>query len=670
MKPHRFFRFVTTAPLLCTPALAFQVGVGGSAEITPGENPTNIVLILIDDVGTDLLGIYDSVNPYSGVDDPFESDIYVEAPTIDSIAEKAVKFNNAYATPVCSSTRASILTGVRTTRHGIGKIIREDLVGDLVEFGDPGFEHFTLAEMVHTRGLQAAIFGKWHLSLFDEDPSPNGPLGWSGIRERGHWDEIRCTFGNLDMPPFPEGGGYYSYYQHIDTNGMARTSVLTDYATTQQFSDALEYCNTAQEPFLAYVSTNACHPPLGELPPRNLVNTPEHLRGTPNYHKNFSATLEALDTELGNFLDGLNPERRENTVFILMGDNGTDEQLFNSMINESGLDLGATYQALVEDPQLRFKHSVYEGALRVPLLVWGKGVENPGRTSDVLVSVTDLFPTIADLLDADPGVVDGYSFEPVLQDERVGLWNHARQSVVVDFFFENGVAEDATDMRQACCLLNVPDQGQFKLVRKFGLPGWSNELDYMPPPGIVWDEFFQISDSQGVLIDPRELSPLATDVNSPYRDTYVLVSDALDEALYPALVRNYCESFPNSSGRAATIGMEGTTSVDTNDLVLKGSGVPPNTPAFFFYSWYESAEPFVNGLLCVESLDVGLYRFNLTFSNENGELEQVVDHASSNSMMSDISVGSTWKFQAWYRDVSAGGAMSNTTNGLSVHFTP
>lgn len=658
-----------TAVLSAT-GLALQSGPGSQASVGSESTPHNVVVIFIDDVGTDLLRTYDEVNRYDGIADPGAAGIYVRAPVIDSIAAQGVTFLNAFTTPVCSAARASLLTGMSTTRHGIGKIIRPDLVGDLVEFNDPGYEHRTLVEMLRERSVHSGIFGKWHLNMDPVTSGIEGARGWAGIRELGHWDEIQCTFGNLDIPPMPHGGGYYRYFHHIDTTGVGRTTVLTEYATTRQFSDAKRYVNSAPEPFLAYIAPNACHPPLDDLPPAELVNTSSYLQGPPSYHKNFAATLEALDSEIGNFLDGMDPERKKNTTFIFMGDNGTDGKLAKSMTYDSGLDLGMTYQSLLKDRQDRFKHSVYEGGVRVPLIVWGKGVNEPGRTSDALVNITDLFPTIADLYEVDPGNVDGYSFDPILKGEDLGLWTHARQSVVIDFFFENGDADAATDMRQVGAILNIPGDGQYKVVRKYGLPGWSTTKSFLPPPGVVVDEFYKLYDASGQPVDPRELSELDTAPGSPYRNQYLRVVTMMDRELHPETVYNFCESFPNSTGASAQISMEGTSSIEQNDLVLHASDVPANVPAFFFYSWYEDDYPFVNGLLCVESQAVGLFRFNLVYSDKNGQLVQPLDHQAPGELSGDISVGSTWKFQAWYRDVAAGGSFSNTTNGLSIHFTP
>ena len=672
MLTKRIARIAGATTLLCAHALALQSGPGAQTGSSPSAIPPNVVMIFIDDVGPDLLGIYDSINPYEGAIDPFDDGVYVKSPTIDSIAAQGVTFLNAYSTPVCSAARASLLTGVRTTKHGVGKVIRPDLVGGLAEFGDPGFEHPTLPELLQSKGVHTGIFGKWHLSLPPGGPSPEGVLGWKGIRQRGHWDEIRCTFSNLDIEPMPAGpAGYYRYFHHIDTNGLGRTVILENYATTQQFTDAANFCNSAPQPFFAYVSTNACHTPLEDLPPADLVNTPEYLVGPPSFHKNFSANLEALDTELGKFLASLNPERKKNTLFILMGDNGSDPTLFQSMFADSALDLGRTYQELVQDDAIRFKHSVYEGGLRVPLIVWGQGVFAPGRTSDVLVNVTDIFPTIADQYGAPiTTAIDGRSFEPALVNSGVDLWTHERQSVVVDFFFENGDPDFARDMRQLSCLMNLPGQGQFKLVRLIGLPGTSSEWSFMPEPGIVVDELYQLKDALGEEVDPRELQPLSTDVGSPYRDIYLQLASTLASSLHPKAASNFCGTLPNSTGASAQITLAGTTSLERNDMVLRALELPPNVPAFFFYAWDQVVRPFGNGVLCLDSGGVGLHRLALLSSNSDGILEQAIDYNAINATLSEITVGSTWKFQAWYRDVAAGGAMSNTSDGLNVHFAP
>ncbi|MFT7667787.1 MAG: arylsulfatase A-like enzyme [Planctomycetota bacterium] len=637
----------------------------------PDELPTNVVMIFIDDVGPDLLRIFDEINLYNGASDPFTDGIYIQSPNIDAAAKAGVTFLNAYSVPVCSAARSSLLTGMRTTKTGVGKVIRPDLVGALTEFGDPGFEWPTLAQVVQSRGGHAGIFGKWHLGLHADSPGPPGVLGWPGIRQRGHWDEIWCTFANLDIEPKPDNNpGYYSYYHHVDTNGTGQTSIATEYATTRQFSDALRYCNSAPEPFFAYIPTNACHSPLLELPPSELVNTPEYMVGPPTFHKNFSATLEALDSELGKFLDGMDAERKARTTFILMGDNGPDGTLFESLLYDSNMDLGPTYRSLVQDSQERFKHSVYEGALRVPMIAWGKGVAEPGRTTNALIDVTDIFPTVAEIFGANPGNVDGVSFKRILDGPGIDIGDHQRDQIVSDFFFANGYADEATDMRQIGCQQYIKGAGRFKLVRKIGLPGWSQDWNFLPNPGDVWDEFYQLYDDQGNSVDPRELAPLDTAVGSPFRAHYKRLAGTLDEAVFDSGPSVFCSSLPNSSGGKARISANGSASTSAADLELVVTVAPPNSAGFFFYAWYETDVPLGNGVLCLSSGGNGLHRMSIISSGNDGVFTHPVDFDELAIKSAAIDPGSTWKFQAWFRDVAAGGAMSNTSSALTLHFAP
>ena len=504
-------RDILTCTLLTGTALATTSLALGS--------PSNVVIFYVDDVGPDLIGLFDAINPYEGTSNPFTDGIYVQTPTMDSVASQGVTFLNAYTTPTCSSGRASLLTGMRASSHGVGTTVHLDRVGELAEFGDPGFQFQTLAQMAHSVNAQAAIFGKWHLSLFPAGGDPLQVSNWSGIYATGHWDEIHCTFSNLDIAPRPAGTpGYYSYYLYDEVNGFPGTvSIETTYVTSKQFDDALAYCNSAQEPFVAYVALNACHSPLGELPPANLVNTQSYLQGAPTLHKNHSAALEAVDTKLGHFLGGMSPARKANTVFILMGDNGPQTPLIKSVRDDGGMDLGPTYDALIDDAQPRFKHSVFEGGIRVPLIVWGAGVVLPGRTSDALVEVVDLFATTADLLGATTAGIDGVSFRPVLLNPAVGIWSHLRQTVQTDFFATNGDPDHADDQRQIGFSVLLPGRGRFKVVRRYGLPGPGSSHPWFPGSGMVADELYRLTDAAGAHVDPRELNPLAIDPLSSWR---------------------------------------------------------------------------------------------------------------------------------------------------------
>ncbi|MFP8871145.1 MAG: hypothetical protein VCB43_06825 [Myxococcota bacterium] len=128
---------------------------------------------------------------------------------------------------------------------------------------------------------------------------------------------------------------------------------------------------------------------------------------------------------------------------------------------------------------------------------------------------------------------------------------------------------------------------------------------------------------------------------------------------------NYCAANPNSTGAPAHISAGGSDSILANDLVLHASPVP-NNPGIFIYGPNQTQTPFGNGFLCLQG-QVG-FLYTPVFAASNNAM-RIVDYANL-PVGSQISAGSTWNFQYLYRDPVAGGAKFNTSDGLSITFTP
>ena len=348
-------------------------GGGGASPVVP-MTPGNVLIVVADDVGTDMIAAY-----HEHPDAP-------PTPTLDALAADGVLFKNAYACPTCSPTRAAIMTGRYSFRTGLGTPIQEWNP----EYALP-LDEVTLPEMLNQVGLTHianSAVGKWHLGstlVGDiEDANLQG------------FDWFEGTFGNFFF-----GQTYYDHSKII--NGVRINS--TTYATTEQADDAIARIQAMPEPWFCYLAFNSGHQPF-HAPPAylhtyTLAGDPEL---TPNLH--FCAAVQALDTELGRVLATLTPEVRANTTIIFIGDNGTP--------NEAVIPPSIAGQA---------KGSLYEGGVRVPLIVSGKRVQKPGTTCTALVHAVDLFPTVADLFDRDyrAGVgdnrpIDGLTLMPFLAE--------------------------------------------------------------------------------------------------------------------------------------------------------------------------------------------------------------------------------------------------------------
>jgi uncharacterized membrane protein len=130
---------------------------------------------------------------------------------------------------------------------------------------------------------------------------------------------------------------------------------------------------------------------------------------------------------------------------------------------------------------------------------------------------------------------------------------------------------------------------------------------------------------------------------------------------------SFCITSPNSVGSGALIGSNGNTSVAANQFQLSATGLPANVNGIFFYGPQAQQVPFGNGVSCVGSGGIGTFRLPMYTSSASGAASHMVDFASLPAA-GQITPGSTWNFQAWYRDAAAGGAMFNTSDALRATF--
>ena len=326
----------------------------------------NVLLIIADDYGIDSQSLYN--NAASATLPP--------TPNINALAASGVRFTNAYANPVCSPARACLITGRHGFRTGVGEAVTA-VAGNSLTAAE-----LTLPEVIAQNsalGIQTACFGKWHLSVGPGTPNaPNAIGGWP------HY--AGATGGALTS--------YTNWAKIVD--GVPSTSGT--YATTDVVNDAVAWINsrTAGQPWVAWVAFNAPHTPF-HVPPTNL-----HSYGsTPgSQRRQYEAMVEAMDTEIGRLLLAVNAGT---TDVIFMGDNGTP---------------GSVIQPPFTGAQ--GKDTLYEGGIRVPLIVRGPSVVAPGRTSSALVHAVDVFSTMLELAAVPlPTTVtlDSRSLKPILQNQ-------------------------------------------------------------------------------------------------------------------------------------------------------------------------------------------------------------------------------------------------------------
>ncbi len=374
--------------------------------------PPNALVIVLDDVGQDKVGLFD------------EADVAPPTPTIDALAEAGMRFDNFYVSPSCSPTRATLMTGRHPRRTGIGEVIF--IFTHTVELDE---REFTLPLLLRHAPVPytSGAFGKWHLTIDDNPEFLNHPL-------RLGFDWFQGTLDNLHVTVTPdsETPGYY-HHEYLN-NGVLTYS--DTFAVTETVNDVSAWIQTTPEPWFAYVALHAAHTPLSPAP-QDLVPShtvpPEQIQPTDWY----DPMVEAADTEIARLLASLAPDVRARTNVFLLADNGTPEDRVLPPY----------------DPE-RSKLSLYDGGTRVPLVVQGPAVLQPGALSLGLVHAVDLMPTLAELAGISEEQIatlsslprDGASFVPILQNATTEI----REIVYVERFEPNGDAKQATmDLRMA-----------------------------------------------------------------------------------------------------------------------------------------------------------------------------------------------------------------------------
>lgn len=368
----------------------------GTADtsVTAGACATapNVLILLLDDVGNDKVAAYG------------EHPSAPPTPTLSQLAQQGVLFRNAWAAPVCSPSRAMLLTGRYGRRYGLGRTTDE--TGYVL----PDDEEL-LPELVSRSpcGYTSIALGKWHLADWSVDePVLDAPLRQGFASHRG-------TIGNLvsqRLDPDPEVLGHYFRWEELHDG---QTSWREGYATSATVDDTLEALEALPEPWLSYVAFHAPHGPW--QPPPAALN-PNKVREEDSDADRYDAILQALDTELGRLLDGIAPDVLARTTLMVIGDNGTPREVLRP-----------------PTPPTSAKNSLYEGGLNVPLIITGPSVAHPGTESDALVHLVDLFPTIAELTQARPTAqLDGLSLLPQLADPS----QPGRDHVFAEQFRPNG----------------------------------------------------------------------------------------------------------------------------------------------------------------------------------------------------------------------------------------
>ena len=394
-------RFVKLVAIVCLLGSISEHAVGQSKKQRP-----NFVVVMTDDQGYGDVGYMG--NPH------------VKTPNLDQMSKESLRLNRFYTAPVCSPTRASVLTGRNPTRTGVfswGHALRP--------------QERSFVEILENNGYQTAFFGKWHL----------GSVAAEGATNPG-------AFG---FDTWYAAANYYDNNPRMSKNGTPiQLSGESSAVTVDLALEQIEQMNNHDAPFIVFIWFGSPH-----LPHISSEELKALYPDVPDNLKNYYGELTGIDRAVGKLRKGLrNMGLAENTVVWFSSDNG-----------------GRLPEAYNRD--LRgMKGSLWEGGIRVPALIEWPGTILPAQSA-IPTGAVDIFPTILEL--AAVGTMDtsrpldGISLVPLLtgkmksREKPMGFWDYAvikgnpmkSEDILRDYQYS--LAEGNSDPELNEGLLNAPD---------------------------------------------------------------------------------------------------------------------------------------------------------------------------------------------------------------------
>ena len=322
------------------------------------QQSPNILLIIADDMGIDS-------TPGFGI----TNDLPV-TPTLDSFRNKGLSFTNCWAAPQCSPTRAAIISGKYGIKTGV---FRPPIILDT--------SHTSLFTKIQEQSItdySMGLIGKWHLG-------GNDTSNYSHPKDSG--------------VPFYEGvftSQVDDYYDWTKVNSEGNEEQIKEYATTHFTNSAISWIDNQTKPWFLWLAHVAPHAPFQTPPEGTYTTEPTNNRTT------YLSMIENLDYETNRLISSMDDETLENTVIIFIGDNGTPGQANNYW------------------PSGHAKSSIYEGGIRVPLIITGKSVDRVNEVETSLVQAADLHATILELAGVQllGGTENSLSLKPALSFEN------------------------------------------------------------------------------------------------------------------------------------------------------------------------------------------------------------------------------------------------------------
>ena len=374
---------------------------GASAQEAPApESPKrapNIVMILADDLGWSDTTLFGTTKLY-------------QTPNVQKLAARGMLYTRAYAaSPLCSPTRASIMTGLSPARLGFTApaghakpVILQQSAGKTSAPGNKATnnnsvtrldtKYLTLPEVLKQKGYATGHFGKWHLG-----PEPYSPLENGFDVDIPHWPGPGPSGGFIAPWKFPTFKENYAG-EHIEDRMAEEASAWMEKNTDKPFF--LNYWQfSVHAPFDAKADVIRKYVPLVD------PNDPQH---SPTY----AAMVESFDDAVGTLMDALDRLKlSDNTLILFTSDNGGNMY-----------DLVDNARPTSNAPLRGGKATMYEGGIRVPWIVAWPGVVKPASQSEQIVQTTDIYPTLIEAagLSIPPNLaIDGVDIAPTWQGKRL-----------------------------------------------------------------------------------------------------------------------------------------------------------------------------------------------------------------------------------------------------------
>lgn len=340
--------------------------LGICLALTAFSQSQNVLLIIADDVGLDPVPNY--------MPEALEK---AKMPNLEKMMSEGVTFDNVWANPICSPTRASILSGKYGKHTG---------VLNPTDMAQISTDETTLHEQIDQSSggtYKSSLIGKWHLG------------GGRNVPDYPNETGIEYFAGII-------GGAVQDYFDwSLVINGQTENS--TDYCTTKITDLAIDWINDQPQPWVCWLAYNAPHSPF-HVPPRDLysgtdlMDDPDMIADNPLPY--YLAMLESLDMEMGRLFAAIPPDELENTTIIFIGDNGTPTQVLQDPY-----------------PNRRGKGTLYQGGVLVPMVASGAQVNRINERESGLINASDLFTTIVELTGTDlPQIHNSFSFKNLLEN--------------------------------------------------------------------------------------------------------------------------------------------------------------------------------------------------------------------------------------------------------------